>query len=128
MVLLCKDLATSAINHGYQNVKNGLYIVGGLSVKGFSCSKCIQYKGDIKCQQLTLFCSKTFHNDAINSWGIIGEIMSCRSVTQRPIDNVCKCSFFFSVQFDEFGYFLAPRVGNKHHSFHPKLDDEHQDY
>ena len=32
--------------------------------------------------------------------------------------------FFFSVQYDEFGYFLAPRVGNKHHTFHPKLADE----
>ena len=31
---------------------------------------------------------------------------------------------FFSVQCDEFGFFLAPRVGNKHHSFHPKLTDE----
>ena len=29
----------------------------------------------------------------------------------------CKCFFFFSVQYDELGFFLAPRVGNKHHSF-----------
>ena len=30
----------------------------------------------------------------------------------------------FLVQCNEFGYFLAPRVGNKHHTFHPKLNDE----
>ena len=32
--------------------------------------------------------------------------------------------FLFSVQCDEFGYFVAPRVGNKYHLFHPKLTDE----
>ena len=71
--LPCKDLATSAVNHGYQIVKHSLYIVGGLSANRFSCSRCIQYKGDIKCRQSTLFNSKTFHNDAINSQGIIGK-------------------------------------------------------
>ena len=50
--------------------------------------------------------------------------MSRRSVTQRPIDNECKCCFFFSVQCDEFIFFLAPRVGNKRHLFHPKSNDE----
>ena len=71
--LLWKDLATSAINHGYQIIKNGFYIVGSLTANRFSCSRCVQYKGDIKCRQLTLFCLKTFHNDAINSRGIIGK-------------------------------------------------------
>ena len=71
--LLCKDLETSAINHGYQIVKNRSYIVGGLTDNRFFCSRCIQYKGDIKCLQLSLFRSKTFHNDAINSRGIIGK-------------------------------------------------------
>ena len=50
--------------------------------------------------------------------------MSRRSITQRPIDNECKCLFFFSFQWDKFGFFLAPRVGSKYHSFHPKLNDE----
>ena len=50
--------------------------------------------------------------------------MSCRSITHRPIDNTCNCSFFFSVQCDELGFFLAPRVGCKNHTFHPKLTDE----
>ena len=27
---LCKDLATSATNHGYQIVRNGFYIISGL--------------------------------------------------------------------------------------------------
>ena len=49
---------------------------------------------------------------------------SCQSVTQRPIDNECKCYFFSSVQCDEFRFFLAPRVGNKHHLFHPKWNNE----
>ena len=50
--------------------------------------------------------------------------MNRRSITQRPTDNECKYSLFFSVQCDESGYFLAPRVGNKHRSFHPKLTEE----
>ena len=47
--LLCKDLATSAINHGNQIVKNGFYIVSSLTANRISSSRCIQYKGDIKC-------------------------------------------------------------------------------
>ena len=36
--LLCKDLATFAINHGYHIVRNGFCIVGGLTANRFSCS------------------------------------------------------------------------------------------
>ena len=49
--LLCKDVAPSAINHGYQIVKNGFYDVGALAANRFPCNRCIQYKGDIKCRQ-----------------------------------------------------------------------------
>ena len=38
--LLCKDLATSAINPDYQIVKNGFYNVGALTTNRFSCSRC----------------------------------------------------------------------------------------
>ena len=65
--LLCKDLATSSINHGYQIARNVFYVVGGLTANRFSCSRCIQYIGDIKCRQATPFRAKTFHNDAINT-------------------------------------------------------------
>ena len=65
--LLCKDLATSAINQEYQIVRNGFYVVGGLNTNKFSGSRCNQYKGDIKWRQLTLFCAKHFYNDKINS-------------------------------------------------------------
>ena len=71
--LLCKDLVTSAINQGNKIVRNYFYVVDSLTANRFSCSRCIQWKGDIKYWQLTLFCVKTFHNDAINSWGIIGK-------------------------------------------------------
>ena len=47
--LLCKELATSAINQGYQMARNGFYVVGGLTANRFQCSICIQYKGDMKC-------------------------------------------------------------------------------
>ena len=94
--LLCKDLATSAINHGYQIVRNSFYVVGSLTAYRFFCGRCIQYKGDIKCWLLALFCSKRFHNDAINSRGVTKKKKSRQSKTQRPLDNEYKCSFFFS--------------------------------
>ena len=56
--LLCKDLATSAIKQGYQIVKNGFYLVGGLTANRFSCSRCIQYKGNINVGKTTSFCKK----------------------------------------------------------------------
>ena len=68
--LRSKDLATSTINYGYKIEKNGFYNVGGLTANRFSHSRCIKCKGDIKCRQLTLFRSKTFHNDAIKSPGV----------------------------------------------------------
>ena len=39
--LLCKDLATSAINHGCQIVKNGFYVVDNLTANSVSCSRWI---------------------------------------------------------------------------------------
>ena len=65
-------MATSAINHGYQIVRNDFHDVGGLTADNFACSRCIQYKGGIKCRQLTLYHAKTFHNYAMHSHGVTG--------------------------------------------------------
>ena len=56
--LLRKDLATSAINQGYQIVKNGFYLVGGLTANRFSCSRCIKYKGNVNVGKITSFRKK----------------------------------------------------------------------
>ena len=51
--------------------------------------------------------------------------MSRQSINQRPIEEKdCKCPSFFSVQHDALVFFLATKVGNKHHLFLPKLNDE----
>ena len=65
--LLCKDLATSATNQGYQIVRNSICLFGNLIDNRFSSCRCVQYKGDIKCRQSTPFRGKIFHNDATNS-------------------------------------------------------------
>ena len=92
--LLCKDLATSAIKQGYQIVKNGFYLVGGLTANRFSCSRCIQYKGNINVGKTTSFRKKTFHNDARNTRGLVGRKMCRRTITQRATQKKCKCKFF----------------------------------
>ena len=56
--LLCKDLATSAIKQGYQIIKNGYYVIGGLTANRFSCSRCIEYKGNINFCKTTSFYKK----------------------------------------------------------------------
>ena len=122
--LLCKDLATSAIKEGYQIVKNGFYLVSGLTANRFSCSRCIQYKGNNDVGKTTSYRQKSFHNDARNSRGSVGRKMCRRSITQRATQKTCKCKFFFSVQHDDFGFFLAPRVGNPQHCFHSKLTND----
>ena len=50
--------------------------------------------------------------------------MCRRSITQRATQKTCKCKFFFSVQHDDFGFFLAPRVGYPQHCFHSKLTND----
>ena len=87
--------SNAKIWHGFQIVTNGFYIVGGLTANRFSYSRCIQYKGNIKCRLLSLFRVNSFHNDAINSQGVTGEKKIRRSVTQRRIENECKYTFFF---------------------------------
>ena len=48
----------------------------------------------------------------------------CRlTITPRAIQKEFECSFF-SVQYDDFGFFLAPRVGNPQHRFHSKLTND----
>ena len=84
-LLLCKDSATTAINQKYQIVRNGFYVVGSITANRFSCSRCIQYKGDIKYWQLILFRAKTFHNDAVNSQGVTekNELLEYNSKSNR---------------------------------------------
>ena len=84
----------------------------------FSCRRCIQYKGNIN-----LFSAKIIYNDARNTRGLFGRKICRRTITQRAIQKKCKC-FFFSVQNDDFGFFLAPRVGNPQHRFHSKLTND----
>ena len=107
--LLCKDLVTSAINQGYQIVKNGFYLVGCLTAKRFSCSRCIQYKGNINFCKSTFFCQKTFYKDARNTHGLIGKKMCRRTITQKSYRRKVNV-LFSSVQYDKLGFFLAPRV------------------
>ena len=73
--LLCKDLATSAIKQGYQIVKNGFYSASGLTTYRFSCSRCLQYNGNINFHKSTSFCQIIFHNDAKNIHGLMGRKM-----------------------------------------------------
>ena len=67
--LLCKDLATSAINQGYQIVKKSFYSIDSLTTNRFSCSRCIQYKGNNNFRKSTSFCQKIFYIDARNTCG-----------------------------------------------------------
>ena len=62
--LLCKDLTTSAIKQGYQIVKNDSYSLGGLTANRFSCSRYIQFNGNINFCKLVYFCQKIFHDEA----------------------------------------------------------------
>ena len=55
------------------------------------------------------FIKKTFHNDVRNTRGLIGRKICRRTITQRAIQ-----------KYDNFGFFLAPRVGNSQHRFHSK--------
>ena len=48
----------------YEIVKNGFYLVGGLTANRFSCSRCIQYKGNNDVGKTTPYRQKSFHNDA----------------------------------------------------------------
>ena len=58
--LLCKVLATSAMKQGYQIVKTGLYVVRGLTINRISCSRCIQYKGNMNYRKSFFFVKKLF--------------------------------------------------------------------
>ena len=92
--LLCNDIATAAIKSGYHIIRNGYYTIRGSTAQRFSCNKCVPYKGDVKHRTSKTFRSKSFHNDAKNTRGPEGKKMSRRTITQRAINNKCKCSFF----------------------------------
>ena len=101
-------------------MNNGFYSVGGLTANRFSCSRYIQYKENINFHKSTYFCAKTFHNDARNTHGLIGRKTCRRTITQRAIQKKYTFSFF-SFQYDDLGFFLAPRVENPQYRFHSKL-------
>ena len=58
--LLCKDLATFAINQGYQIVRNGFYVVGGLSAKNFPVADVFNTKVTLNVDNELHFVQKPF--------------------------------------------------------------------
>ena len=89
-------------------IKNSFYSVGCLTANRFSCSRCIQHKGNINFHKSTSFCQRTFHNDARNTCELIGRKMCRRTITQRAIQKKCKCSTF-SVQYDNLVFFSCTK-------------------
>ena len=103
--LLCKDLATSAIKQVYQIVNNGYYIFGGLTANGFSCSRCIQYRGNIYFCKSISFCKKHFimmQNILMDSF--VGKYVAVLLVKKLYKRNVN--ALLFSMQYDDFGFFF----------------------
>ena len=108
---MCNDVVTPALKDGYHIIQNGYYTKCSSTVQRFSCNRCDPYKGDIKHSTSKTFWLKYFHNDAKNICDPQGRKMSRRIITQRVVYNKCKCSFF-SIEYDSFEFYLAPKVGN----------------
>ena len=53
--LLCKDLATSAINRGYQIVKNAFYIIDGVTLIGFPVTDAFNIKVTLNADNKRFF-------------------------------------------------------------------------
>ena len=58
--LLCNDLATSAINHGYQIVKNGFMLLAVLPLIGFLVADSFNIKVTLNIDNELYFVQKPF--------------------------------------------------------------------
>ena len=64
-----------------------------------------------------------FHNDARNTHRLIGwKFVAVLLLQEQYRKN--ENTLFFSVQYDNVDFFLEPRVGNWHHTFHSKFTND----
>jgi len=124
---LSKDLREACGTCGFNIVQNGnqkfhLKKSGLLIRNRFSCQRYVTYKksqrnitGDSNFRKYTL------HNDRKNQREQ-GRKKIRRGYSSRSITKETRCKFFFYINFDEYGFFVEPGIGNRYHTHHSPMN------
>ena len=135
-IKLSKDLRLACGQCGFNIIQNGNQKFdlkrNGLIIRSrFSCQRYLVHKGFAR--NITgnhEFRRYTFHNDRKNQ-RTLGRKKSRRSYSARSTTKETRCKFFFYINFDEYGFYVVPGLGTKHHCHHSPINkavgSTHQD-
>ena len=121
---LATDLGISAIDNGFEIVRNGLSGNTKSTLSPFfpakfrcACFRATQAKQSDPSQvKIT-----SYHNDRVKNRRENGKKQSRKSESRRPKSSASLCSFGFVVHCDEFGLYIKSSSGNAMHSNHSQL-------
>ena len=124
---LSKDIRKACGHCGFNIIQNGNQKFNlkksGLIVRSrFSCQKYMVHKGFAR--NITGdhdFRRYTLHNDRKNQ-RTLGRKKCRRSYSSRSTTKATRCKFFFYLDFDEYGFYVVPGLGTRHHSHHSPLN------
>ena len=124
---LSRDLRQACATSGFNIVLNGNQKFNlkrtGLQIRSrFSCQRYTLYKGSKK--DITgnrEYRRYTLHNDRKNQRSK-GRSKCRRGYSARSRENETRCKFFFYIDFDTYGFYVEPGLGNKDHTHHHPIN------
>ena len=128
---LSRDLREASGKCGFNITQNGnqkfTYKRTGLIIRNrFSCQRYTVYKGDSKeISGSREYRRYTLHNDRLNQRDL-GRKKCRRSYSSKSVSKENRCKFVFYVNFDSYGFYIEPGLGNRNHSYHQPLNTPSQ--
>ena len=119
------------VNVALTQPKNGnqkfTYKNTGLVIRNrFFCQRYTVYKGDTKeISGSWEYRKYTLHNDRLNQRDL-GRKKCRRSYSTKSVSKENRCKFVFYINFDSYGFYIEPDLGNRNHSYHQPLNRRSQ--
>ena len=114
-------------NCGFNIIQNGNQKIDlkkqGRKIRNrISCQRYSVYKGTKKdITDGNEYCRYTLHNDCKNQRSQ-GRKKCRRSYSSKSTNNECRCKYFFYIDYDEYGFYVEPGIGNRNHTHHTPLN------
>ena len=126
-IKLSKDLREASGKCGFNITQNGnqkfAYKNKGLVIRNrFSCQRYTVYKGSTKeISGSREYQRYTLHNGRLNQRDL--DRKKCRrSYSTKSISKENQRKFVFYINFDSYGFYVEPGLGNRNHSYHQPLN------
>ena len=114
-------LRSQSNKSGFTIHKKGKYKYDNVERCRIVCNRYEKYRGKTEVRESQSYRDHSFHNNRKHSRGKPGRKMNRKGKTSRSKCNTATCRFWFYIEKDDTGFYVAKGSGCKHHSSHPRV-------